>query len=119
MKRVHEMKGPQSTTAWALLFNGKPAGKMVANWSNNSNGTVCSASVYIYNGPLDLKQQTSKYKLDFGNIGKAGGSGYDKLSQAVYQCFLNCGIETKTVRPANGRTRDEFEAWGYEVIEVI
>jgi hypothetical protein len=121
MKRVHEMNGPKSVSAWALLFNGKAAGKVVANWSNNRNGTVCSASVYVYGGPLDLKQHENKNgkTFDFGNVGKAGGYGYDKLSQAVWQCFNNAGVETKKVKPGNGCTREEFEAWGYEVIEVI
>ena len=119
MKRVFEMQGPKSVTAWALLFEGKPAGKVIANWSNNRGGTVCSASVYIYRGPLDLKEQKGKFKFDFGNVGKAGGYGYDKMSQAIWQCFNNAGIETKKVKPANGQSRDEFEAWGYEVIDVI
>lgn len=119
MKRVTEMQGPANTNAWALIFAGKPAGKMVANWSNNPNGTVCSASVYIWAGPLDLKDQKGKFKFDYGTVGKAGGYGYDKLSQAVWQCFEKVGIPTKEVKPANGRTRDEFEAWGYTVIEVI
>jgi hypothetical protein len=119
MKRITDLKGPQNTTAWALLYNGKPAGKLIANWSNNRAGTVCSASVYIYSGPLDLKDQTGDFKLDFGTVGKAGGYGYDKLSQAVYQCFEKAGIETKKVRPANGLTREEFEAWGYEVFEIL
>lgn len=118
MKRVFEMDGPQHTTAWALLWDGKPAGKLIANWSKNRNGTVCSASVYIYNGPLDMKQAPD-IPLDFSNVGKAGGYGYDKLSQAVWQCLKNAGIAPKKVQPANGMTREEFEAWGYTVIEVI
>lgn len=119
MKRVNEMKGPQNTTAWALLLDGKSAGKLIANWSDNPAGTVCSASVLIWSGPLDMKQQTGTKKLDWGNVGKAGGYGYDKLSQAVWQCFDNAGIETKKVKPANGMTRQEFEAWGYEVFEIL
>lgn len=116
MKHVTEMKGPKATTAWALLYNGKQAGKLIANWSDNPMGTVCSASVYIFAGPLDLKE---KKGFDYGNVGKAGGYGYDKLSQAVWQVFNKCGIETKKVKPANGLTREEFEAWGYEVFEII
>lgn len=117
MKRVHEMKGPKNTTTWALLYEGKPAGKVIANWSDNPNGTVCSASVYIFKGPL-IKQQKGEFKLDFGTIGKAGGYGYDKLSQAVWQCFEKAGIKALKVRPANGETRAEFESWGYEVFEI-
>ena len=119
MKRVTEMKGPQNTTAWAFIYEGKPAGKLVANWSDNPMGSVCSASLYFYAGPLDLKEQHGAKRLDFGNVGKAGGYGYDKLSQAVYQCLRNAGIEPLKVKPGNGATRDEFEAWGYTVIEVI
>jgi hypothetical protein len=116
MKHVSEMKGPKNTTAWALLYDGKPAGKLIANWSDNRNGTVCSASVLIWSGPLDTKINE---KFNWGIVGKAGGYGYDKLSQAVWQCFEKSGIEAKVVRPANGRSRDEFEAWGYEVVEIL
>lgn len=119
MKYVNELKHPKGTTAWALLWEGKPAGKLVANWSDNPSGAVCSASIYIFSGPLDLKTQTGSTKLDYGNIGKAGGYGYDKLSQAVWQCLNNAGIESKKVKPANGLSRQEFEAWGYEVFEII
>lgn len=119
MTRVYNMKGPKSVTAWALLWNGKPAGKLIANWSDNKNGTVCSASLYIYSGPLSPDDKNNGVTFDFGTVGKAGGYGYDKLSQAVWQCFDKKGIETKCVKPANGRTREEFEAWGYEVFEIV
>ena len=113
MKYVQEMKGPKNTTAWALLLDGKSAGKLIANWSDNPAGTVCTASVHIYSGDLANKG------LDFSIQGKAGGYGYDKLSQAVWQCIDKAGITVKAVRPANGQTRSEFEAWGYEVIEIL
>lgn len=116
MKRVTEMKGPQATTAWALLYNGKPAGKLIANWSDNRAGSVCSASVIIWGGPLDMKENKG---FDFSIVGKAGGYGYDKLSQAVWQCFKKSGIDVKVVSPGNGQTREEFEEWGYEVVEVL
>ena len=118
MKRVFDMKGPKSTTAWALLHNGNYAGKLVANWSDNNAGTVCSASLLIWSGPLSDPEKVN-HKFNFGIVGKAGGYGYDKLSQAVWQCFQKAGIETKIVKPANGRTREEFEAWGYTVCEII
>lgn len=57
--------------------------------------------------------------FDYKFIGKAGGYGYDKLSQAVWQCFKNSGIEAKKVSPGNGQSREEFEAWGYVVCQVV
>ena len=120
MKRVTEMKHVAGATAKALLFEGKPAGRVIANWSDNNNGTVCSASVLIWAGPLkDAKHPKTGKEFNYGNIGKAGGYGYDKLSQAVWQCFDNVGIETKKVKPANGMTDDEFIAWGYVIFDVI
>ena len=113
MKRVTDMKGPQHTTAWALLFNGKFAGKLIANWSDNRN---CTGSVLIWAGPLDMKENKG---FDFSIIGRAGGYGYDKLSQVVWQCFEKSGVKAKVVRPANGESRAEFEHWGYEVCEII
>jgi hypothetical protein len=112
MKTIKDFKHVAGTTAKAILFNGKPAGRLIANWSDNPAGTVCTASVIIWAGELKDK------KFDYSNMGKAGGYGYDKLSQAVWQCFNNAGIETKVVKPANGMTDDEFVAWGYEIFDI-
>lgn len=60
-----------------------------------------------------------KTKIKTIDIGKAGGYGYEKLSHAVWQCFEKVGVKAKVVKPGNGCTRGEFEAWGYEVIEVV
>ena len=120
MKTVNEMKHANSVTAKALIFDGKPAGRIIANWSDNPAGTGCSASVIIWKGPLaNCKNEKTGKELNYGNIGRAGGYGYDKLSQAVYQCLTNAGIEPKVVRPANGQTNEEFEAWGYIVADIL
>lgn len=119
MKTVKEMKHPAGTTAKAILFEGKPAGRIVAHWSDNPAGTVCSASVIIWGGPLaQCKHPKTGKGLDYGNIGKAGGYGYDKLSQAVWQCLNNAGIQAEKVSPGNGLTNEEFEARGYVVFDV-
>lgn len=120
MKRVTELTHVSNVTAKALIFNGKPAGRIIANWSNNPNGSVCNASVIIWAGELaNMKNEKTGKAFDYGNIGKAGGYGYDKLSQAVWQVFNNVGIETKKVKPANGQTNEEFEAWGYIVADIL
>lgn len=118
-KTVKEMKHVAGTTAKALIYDGKPAGRIIANWSDNPSGTVCSASVIIWGGPLaDAKNEKTGRSFDYGNIGKAGGYGYDKLSQAVWQCFQNVGIETVAVKPGNGQTDQEFTQLGYVVFDV-
>jgi hypothetical protein len=112
MKQVNDMKHVQGTTAIALLFDGKPAGRIIANWSDNPAGSVCSASVIIWDGPL------KDCGFDYSTIGRASGYGYDKLSQAVWQCFKQLKVETIAVQPANGRTNDEFLERGYQVFTI-
>ena len=70
---------------------GAYAGRIVANWSDNPAGSVCTATVSINSGPLAFIPNVS---------GKAGGYGYDKLSAAIYDALR--------------RARDgEGEAWKY------
>ena len=119
MKTIKEFKFVSGTTAKAILFDGKPAGRLIANWSDSRAGSVCSASVIIWAGPLkDSKHPKTGKELNYGNIGKAGGYGYDKLSQAVWQCFNNAGVETVAVKPANGRTDEEFTERGYVIFDI-
>jgi hypothetical protein len=119
MKTIKEFKHVAGTTAKAILFEGKPAGRLIANYSDNPNGTVCTASVIIWAGPLkEAKHPKTGKQFDYGNTGKAGGYGYDKLSQAVWQCFENVGIETIRVKPANGQTDEEFTARGYVIFDI-
>jgi len=119
-KLISDFKNVKNVTAKAILLNGKPAGRLIANWSDNPNGTVCSASVIIWSGELaNAKNDKTGAEFNYCNIGKAGGYGYDKLSQAVWQCFNNVGIKTKAVKPANGQTNEEFEAWGYTIFDII
>jgi hypothetical protein len=118
-KTIKEFKHVAGTTAKALIYEGKPAGRIIANWSDNPAGTVCSASVIIWAGPLkDAKHPKTGKGLNYGNIGKAGGYGYDKLSQAVYNCLVNAGVEPETVKPGNGQTDEEFTNRGYVIFDI-
>lgn len=116
----------KSVSAWALLFpeeSGKlgEAGKMVANWSDNPNGSVCTATLAIWDGPLkDLEKCT----------GQAGGYGYDKLSAAFVDALQRSNFETLDVsrtaekpRPMHAAGKEKAKEWltklGYMVIEVI
>lgn len=112
MRSAYDLKHVKSTTAWALLFQGEEAGRVVANWSDNPAGSVCTATLSIWKGPL-------AYHSDGHLTASARGYGYDKLSQAVYYALKAGKFEPKTVRPGNGQTRQEFEAWGYQVVSVL
>jgi hypothetical protein len=72
------MKGVKSVSAYVLMYKGKYAGRIVANWSDNPMGSVCTAGVYIFDGPFESMPSTT---------GKAGGCGYDKLSAAVHEAI--------------------------------
>lgn len=127
MKTAYDMKHVKGTTAIALLKDGQSAGKIVANWSDNPNGSVCTATVLVYRAEDD-----SWYR----GTARTGGYGYDKLSSAVYWALdgATCnewtgnGSETYEahldlteyikVKPASGNTRHAFEEAGYQYIEV-
>jgi hypothetical protein len=111
MKDARNMQGPKNTTAWALLKNGHMAGRLVANWSNKTRaGTVCTVWFALYS--------LGEGETIFGT-GSAGGYGYDKLSAATYHALKGAGLSPKILEPANGLTRQEFEAMGYNVAEVL
>ncbi len=58
---AYELKHCKSVSAVALSFEGKYAGRIVANWSDNPNGSVCTATVAIWHGPLaELPSTTAK-----------------------------------------------------------
>lgn len=97
----------KSVSAIALLWEGKPAGRIVANYSDG--GTV-TASVGVWVGPLKDMPYTT---------GQAGGYGYDKLSAAVYEALTKVGWKCQHVGHGNGATEKEFTALGYEAFTVV
>ncbi len=102
-RTAYDLSHVKSVTAVALMFDGKQAGKIVANWSDNPAGSVCTATVSVWAGPLsDLPKSTES----------AGGYGYDKLSSCLSRIFDGC--------PDAGRSSCYrwLEDQGYVVIEV-
>ena len=122
MKHVNDLKHVKSVSAIVLLLKGKLAGKIIANWSDNPNGSVCTTTVHIWDGPLMI-ERTRPIKLwdKTENLtchwitAKAGGGGYCKLSQTVGIAIEHCEL--------NGTGMDSvrifFEKQGYEWIDVI
>lgn len=136
MKSAFECKHVEHVTAIALLWEGKKAGKIVCNWSDNPSGTVCTASLSIRRGPL----------ADITNAhGRAGGYGYDKRSAAIADALRRARfwdiipteeapfskqVEKSTkngkraidIAPVNGGSGNEravFERLGYDWFEII
>ena len=116
MKTVYDLKHVRSVTALVLLWNGTPAGKVVANYSDNPNGSVCTANVWVFEGPL-AERLTLR-------TGVAGGCGYDKLSAAVYDCLTLGGLSRDEVLAhgldsGNGGTETYFRSLGYDIYWVV
>lgn len=102
MKSAYDMNHVKSVKAVCIMLDGKPVGKIVANYSDNPNGSVVTATFSIWEGPLSGMEKTTT---------KAGGYGYDKFSSCVEQ-FL----------PGNksvGCWKSAIEEHGYTVFDIL
>lgn len=109
MKNIFDTKHVKNVKAWALLHKGTdlPAGKMVANFSDNPGGAVCTATLIIYSGKL--KNSSAAVK----DTARAGGYGYDKLADCLSKILgqINFGGTETAIQ--------YLEKHGYTVIEVL
>lgn len=105
-------KHVKSVSAYVLAYNGEMAGKIVANWSDNPAGSVCTASVYVYRGPLAELPATT---------GRAGGYGYCKFSAAVADALSRVLVDYPQDMHGRGESavEDWFRQYGYVVYRVI
>ena len=114
MKNIFDFPHVKSVRAWALMRKGKMAGKIVANFSDNPAGSVCTAQVIIWTGPL------SEEKIEVPALGKAGGYGYDKFSAAVSGSLIRLGFNPGTMSgEGDTSVKAFFEKNGYVVVEVV
>ena len=109
----------KSVTAWALTCGGIEAGRVVANWSDNPAGSVCTATVVFFSGKLQAISSTS---------GRAGGYGYCKFSSAVWDAIdrakkADPRLDSIELTDFNGAGESAVCAWlesnGYKAIRVI
>lgn len=111
MKSAFECSHVKSVKAYAIMFKGENAGRIVANYSDNPNGSVCTCTVHFWLGPLKDKP---------GTTGRAGGYGYDKLSAAFEDAINRIGVPISEV---HGVGETAIEKWlnghGYKTIKVI
>lgn len=117
---ANECKHAANVRAWALVWKGKPAGSIVANFSDNPAGAVCTVTIRVYLGPLkELPIVT----------GRAGGYGYDKFSEAFEQAMrtgitnFSKFIESRGVRYIGGAgdsvVQSFLESLGYVVARAL
>lgn len=115
-KSAYDYSHVKSVSAWALLFNGEQAGKVVANWSDNPMGSVCTCTITVYAGPGKVWKEGYKSHM----TGQAGGCGYDKLSGAFSDALHRFGVAHPNL---HGAGSEACKAWlrslGYTVIEVL
>lgn len=125
MKNIFDFSHVKGVRAWALTHKGKMAGKIVANFSGNPAGSVCTAQVIFWTGPLsEFKKSVKDGKPVFREmpaLGKAGGYGYDKFSAAVEDSLRKQGINPRESMGGAGDSavRTFLERNGYTTLEVI
>ena len=126
MKYIFDYSHVKSVSAWALLdkTTKEPRGKIIANWSDNPNGSVCTVQVIFFDDTekLGLKTAPRKhFKTLAPLIGKAGGSGYCKFSSAVYEALRPVlhGTEKPIAGVGEGAVRDFLDTIGLEAFIVI
>jgi hypothetical protein len=123
----------KSVNVWALTHPdhpGRTVGRIIANWSDNPMGSVVTATVHVFQGPLKFIPSTT---------GQAGGGGYCKLSAAIsdginraresadYISHLSADEVTKLKElPSTGfgggghsAVAKWFAQWGYQVDELL
>lgn len=120
MKSAFECKHVKAVTAWVLFYGWDEVGRVVANFSDGRNGSVCTCTVAIWKGPL--------YQEGEARTGKAGGSGYDKFSAAFYEAITSTKQGNKMAMNPNAKNLSGCGAaavesylveLGYRVIRVL
>jgi hypothetical protein len=89
-----------------LFKGGKYVGKICAYWTTTNTRRICHAYVWIGDGNAET----------FTGWGKAGGSGYDGYSAAVYEALQGSGYH---VRYGAGTVKQELEAQGLTIYILI
>ena len=108
---IFAQAGPSRTSAYALLFEGQEAGRIITAWPSDGAGRVRMAC-HFWQGPL---------KHDESMLGQAGGYGYDKESAAFADALDRAGKRPET--DLSGRGMNAVASWlesqGYQVIKVL
>lgn len=58
MKSIFDFSGVKNVTAWALLYDGKEAGKVIGHYGNSR----VNVAAFIHTGPLSDNRRTKHYR---------------------------------------------------------
>lgn len=111
MKSIYDFSGVKSVAAWALLYAGENAGKVIGHYGNSR----VNVAAFIYAGPLADNRCTKHYN------GSASGYGYCKFSAAFDAALIKGGHKPSVDLHGSGKetVRAYLESLGYTVLEVI
>lgn len=111
MKYIFDFSGVKSVTAWAFLYDGKEAGKVIGHYGNSR----VNVAAFIYAGPLADNRRTKHYN------GWASGYGYCKFSAAFDEALRKGGHKPSVDLHGSGKeiVKAYLESLGYTVLEVI
>lgn len=126
MKHIFDLSHVKSVKAWALLRGCEPAGRVIANYSDNPAGSVCTVAVHFWDKaekeaglvPVDAGKPIEKWVKPQG---QAGGYGYDKFSAAFADALRRkYGLEgLKMSGAGESVVRSWLEEKGFQVVEVL
>ena len=97
-------------SAWVILHNGGPCGKMIVAYPSDGAGIV-KAQINLWAGPLNLGEAMK---------GKADGFGYDKTSAAVADALNRAGFDDASFAGrGDSAMAGYFESKGYTLVSAI
>lgn len=122
MKNIFDYKHVKSVSVLLLqdITTREIRGKIIANFSDNPNGSVCTAQIISYDH--DPMNEKNAFIVSNPCIGKAGGYGYDKLSSAVCRALNEEGFSSARFggRGIPCKEATEFFArYNLELVEVL
>jgi hypothetical protein len=125
MKNIFDYKHVKSVRVYILQDKTtcKIRGKIISNFSDNPNGSVCTTQIisYDYGDTKDSEFNHGLLILEDPCIGRAGGYGYDKESSALSLAlikqgfsisFSGRGIESK-------QCQEFFDHFNLEIISIL
>lgn len=110
MRTALDCKNVKGVRVWVLLRGNEICGRMVASFSDNPRGSVCTATISAWAGPLAGNEKLT---------GRAGGGGYDKLSSAISSALNSGGFQNIFAGVGTPATIRWFKSQGYDVHDIL
>jgi hypothetical protein len=128
MKNIFDYKHVKSVRVYILQDKTTCGirGKIISNWSDNPNGSVCTTQIISYDHPetvIKSSEDRTIYPLVLENpsMGRAGGYGYDKESSALSQALMKQGFSVRFSGAGieSQQCREFFDKYNLEIISIL